>query len=150
MALYLGGGIIALIWLRAQGNGNSLTKQAARDSVNTVVEVAKGVGEAVGVEVVKPVAKVIAAAAAKPFIAIYSGLQLQFFMEVEAMGGIKLYSDGEKKLALEYMPNSVVGVLDGLPPFSQWMGVKAEMAARAVKAYRNNNNFNTYQPWGIQ
>ena len=149
IAAYAGGVIIAVIWLRAQANGNSLTKQAAKDTVETVMEVAKGLGESVGIEVVTPVGKVAAAAAAKPFVAIYTGMETEFLMNVQALGGIKLATVGEKKLALEFM-NSAAQAVDGLPLLSLWSAVNAYRAAAAVKEYRNGVNLNLYQPWGIQ
>ena len=147
VALYAGGAAIALIWFRAQANGNSLTKQAAQDTVNTVVEVTKGLGDAVGVEVLKPVSEVAAVAASKPFKAIYTGMETEFLMNVQALGGIKLVTVGEKKLALEYM-NTAAQAVDGLPVLGLWSAINAYRAASAVIEYRNNSGL--YQPWGIQ
>lgn len=147
MAVYVGGAIMALIWLRAQANGNSLSKQAATDAANTIIETAKGVGQAVGVQVVKPVAQVVAEAAKKPFKAIYSGVEVEFLMTVESMGGIKLYTVGEKQLALEYMSVAAQAV-DSVPLLGVWSAINGYRAAQAVKEYRNNKG--NYQPWGIQ
>jgi hypothetical protein len=146
MAVYAGGAIIAFIWLRAQANDKSVTEQAAADAVNTVVEVAKGVGDALGTSVVKPAADAIKSAVSKPFKVIYSGVELEFLMSVEGLGGIKISGDREKKIALEYL-NGVAQAVDSVPLLGLWSATNAYRAAQAVKEYRSN--IGKYQQWGI-
>lgn len=147
MLMYGGAAIIAFNYLRAKSNGKTATEQAASDITNVVIDTAKGVGEAVGVQVVKPAAQVIAEAVKKPFKAIYSGIETEFLMNVESLGGIKLYTVGEKQLALEYM-SSTAAALDSIPVLNVWTAVNAYRAAQAVKEYRNHKA--DYQPWGVQ
>ncbi|MBB5190709.1 hypothetical protein HNQ50_001431 [Silvimonas terrae] len=137
---YGAGGLLLLLWLKAQASGKSMVTEAAITIGGAVADVAVATGQDL-YDAAKPIVEY-------PLAAARSAAQTEFIGDVWGVAGVIPQGPVEEAIILDYMPTGQL-VMDGLPLLGTYVGVKAMLAGRAVHQYRQAVGIEPKDPPGF-
>ncbi|QLG87601.1 hypothetical protein HQ393_04650 [Chitinibacter bivalviorum] len=131
--LYVVGGLIALLWLKATLNGRTMGEEAAKTAWDAT-------GGAVTTGAQKYAKDTYKAATDKA--------DEEFISTVRGLTGVSPANFAEQQIIISYRPTASAW-MDGLPILGLVPAAQAYLAAQAVKEYRSTNIGKSLKQWGV-